>query len=486
MSLAGIVAGLTLVTMAMAWSEAPATALARHAYAAPVLLAALRFGVPGAVLTAVTAVLLAASFVLPDVELTGVEPVVADALVAYPMLVLGGGLSGGLVAEARRHRERYDLVVQTQRVLSEAGELATALDRVRALLGVRLHARVALAVREGSAVLVSGASGLATASLGARVLATGVSAFVADVGGGARPRRVLVTPLLARGETIGVLVVERVGELGAGERATIEALGAHIGLGLENARLAAAQRRFNEELAHRVAEATARVEAIDRAKTAFVTTASHELRTPLTALQGFGELLAVRTFPPAEVRRLGGVIRTEAERLARIVTDLLDLSRLERGLPPALRRVPLRVEEALESAVEVFRGDGRHRLVLACEDGLPCVEADPDALARILRNLVSNAIKYSPRDTTIRLAARGLAEGVEMTVSDEGPGIAADALPHVFEPYFRAPRTARTVPGTGIGLAVVKSLVEAHGGRVSLTSEAGAGTRAIIVLPVHR
>jgi signal transduction histidine kinase len=450
-----------------------------------VLLAALRFGLLGGVLAGLTSVFLAAPFVLPDVELAGVALDVADALLVYPMLVLGGWLAGGLVAEARRHRERYQIAVEAQAVLSGSEDLAESLERLRGALSERLRAEVALAVREGDSVLVAGATHLDPASLAAGVLATATAAFVADIGGGVRARRAFVTPLLARGQIIGVLALEREGELSASDRVTLEALGAHIGLGLENARLAAAQRRFNDALAQRVAEATARAEAIDRAKTAFVATASHELRTPLTSLQGFGELLALRTFPPAEVRRLGGVMSKEAERLARIVADLLDLSRLERGLSPPLRRAPVRLDAALETAVEVFRGGGRHRLVLTCDPALPVVEADPDALDRVLRNLLSNAIKYAPAGSLVAVGARVVAGGVELTVADEGPGITADALPHVFEPYFRAPGTAAAAPGTGIGLAVVKSLVEAHGGTISLASTPGCGTCATVVFPAR-
>jgi two-component system sensor histidine kinase KdpD len=483
LALGVIVLGLALATTMLAWSESPATAPARHTYFAPVLIAALRFGFLGGVLAGIAAVLLAAPFVLPDVELAGVSPAVIDALLAYPLLVLGGWLAGGLVTEARRHRERYQIAVETQRLLSEGADLADALARVRGPLAARLHAEVAIVVREGAALLTSGARGLSPGSLTAAVLGTGVAAFVADAGGASRPRRAFATPLVARGETIGVLAVERTGEMSGSDRATLQALGAHIGLGLENARLAAAQRRFNEELARRVAEATARAAAVDRAKSAFVATASHELRTPLTALQGFGELLATREFPPAEVRRLAGVIRAEAQRLARIVADLLDLARLERGLPPALRRVPLRVDAVVRAAVEVFGGDWRHRLRVDCDAGLPMIDADPDALDRILKNLVSNAIKYSPAGGDVIVSARAVESGVELAVLDAGPGIDADALSRVFEPYFRAPGTAAAVPGTGIGLAVVKSLVEAHGGTVRLASAPGAGTRASVVLP---
>jgi signal transduction histidine kinase len=317
-------------------------------------------------------------------------------------------------------------------------------------------------------------------------MTTGEPAFVPDAGGGRRPRRVFVTPLLAGGRPLGALALERAGELGGDERAALEALGAHIGLALENAQLAARQRRFADELAQKVAEATRRLEELDRAKSSFVAIASHELRTPLTALQGFSELLAMRRLPPDEVRRLAGIMRGEAKRLGRIVSDLLDLSRIERGLALELRRAPVAVEALLVATADVFRrGSATHPIVVECAPGLPRVDADPDALERILTNLISNALKYSPPGRTVRVGARPAPDGaaVDFEVEDEGAGIPAEALARIFEPYYRVPEAAGTARGTGIGLAVVKSLVEAHGGRIRIDSAPARGTRVAFSLP---
>jgi len=151
------------------------------------------------------------------------------------------------------------------------------------------------------------------------------------------------------------------------------------------------------------------LEELDRAKSAFVAIASHELRTPLTALQGFSEILALRRLPPEEVTRLAEVMRREARRLGRIVSDLLDLSRIERGLEPALCRVPLKLEPAIEATVDIFRqGSATHFITTECEPSLPVVDADPDALERVLTNLISNAIKYSPTGSAVHVGARAL------------------------------------------------------------------------------
>jgi signal transduction histidine kinase len=115
---------------------------------------------------------------------------------------------------------------------------------------------------------------------------------------------------------------------------------------------------------------------------------------------------------------------------------------------------------------------------------LPDVDADPDAVDRILKNLVTNALKYSPPTTAVRLVAdEAGGGGVRFTVEDAGPGIPPGALPHVFEPYYRAPGAAGTAAGSGLGLAVVKALVEAHGGSIAVASEVGRGTRISFTLP---
>jgi signal transduction histidine kinase len=460
------VAGLILLT-----EVSPATPL-RHAYFVPVVLAALRFGFPGGVLAAGGAVLLHAPLVLPGIERTGLTAPVGEGLVTLATLALFGALAGA----------RFVLLLATHRALAVVDDLVLLLGRMGAGLGRRLaRTEVALVVREGEDLIVAGGESVAPGSVAASVLEAGQPVFVSDAGNGPRPRRVFATPLLAGGETIGALVVERLGELSADERGALATLAAQIGLGLENARLAWRQRRFADELATKVAQATRRLGEADRAKSAFVAIASHELRTPLTALGGFSELLAARSFSPPEVRRLAEIMRRETERLTRIVSDLLDLSRLEQGLTPALRRGPVAVEAAIAAALEVL-GPGP-RFEVACAPDLPRLHADPDAVDRILKNLVSNAVKYSPPASVIWLSARAAADGVEVTVEDGGCGIPADALPRVFEPFFRAPAAVGAARGAGIGLAVVKSLVEAHGGRIRVESEAGVGTRVTFALP---
>jgi signal transduction histidine kinase len=461
--------------------------LARHAVLPPVIAAALAWGAAGGVGAAGAVLLLRAPAVFSEIGRAGLTPAAGEGLVTLALVAALGAVSGALVGRARRLRARYDTLVATQRTLGQEAPLEPVLARLRATLTARLGASdVGVVARAGAETALVGGGAVAPGSIVDRVLEGGSPIFVADAGGGARPRRCFVTPLRAGDAVVGALAVERVGELDADERAGLEGLGAYIGLALENARLATRQRRFTEELEAKVASATRRLEALDRAKSSFVAIASHELRTPLTALHGFSELLATRRLPHEEVARLGAIMCAESQRLGRMVNDLLDLSRIERGLSPTLRRGPVAIESVVGRVADVFRrASSTHPIVVGYEAGLPRVDADADAVERILTNLVSNALKYSPPGRLVRVRARGAARGgaVEVEVEDQGAGIAQEALARIFEPYYRAPDAEGTARGTGIGLAVVKSLVEAHGGSVRVESTSGVGTRVVFSLP---
>jgi signal transduction histidine kinase len=459
----------------------------RHICLVPVLAVALRFGPVGGGLAAVAVVMTRAPRLLSQLEGGGMTAAGADELIGGVALLGVAPLIGALAGAARRQRTRYETLLAVQRAVAEERSLSELLERLRALLAGPLRAAaLALVVRDADRLALVGGARLAPGSVVARVLDTGAAIFVPDTGAEARARRVLAVPLLAGGDVIGALALERTGELGAGERASLIRLGVYLGLALENARLAAAQRRFNAELAEKVTAATRHLEALDRAKSAFVATVSHELRTPLTALVGFSELLATRRVAVEEVARLASIMQSESERLARLVDDLLDLSRIEHGIALRVRPVVVELAPALSGAVEVFRRGGvDHRLVLACAADL-WVWADPDAVDRIVKNLVSNAIKYSPHGSAVTLSAERRGAHVEIAIADQGPGIEAEALGRIFEPYYRTAQAASTARGVGLGLAVVKALVEAHGGVIGVESAPRRGTRVAFSLPVGR
>src|SRR5213594_4297400 len=418
----------------------------RHLYLVPVVLAALRFGAAGGLLTALGAALAFGPFVLREIEGHGATRAAAEGVLTLALLALLGALVGSLAACARRQRERYETLRAVQCALAEPAPLERIAARLAGLLTRRLAVDAAgLVLDEGR--VVAGAPDLEPRSLAAHVLARREPVFVADAGTDARARRIVVVPLMSGREAIGALAVERLGDVSRGERDALVGLGAAIGLALDNARLAARQRRFAEELAQKVGEATARLAEMDRLKSDFVALASHELRTPLTALQGFSELLATPAFAPDEVRRLGEIMRGEIERLGRIVSDFLDLARLERGLAPAIRRAVVDPAPLIAAAVELFqRTRTTHRLELQVEGALPHVDADADALDRVLKNLIGNALKYSPPGSCVRVRARAADGMVAVDEEDEGPGIPADERARVFEPYYRVRARRRECP----------------------------------------
>jgi signal transduction histidine kinase len=481
---AAVVLGLALVAAA-GLADPHGASPVRHLYAAPVLAAGLTLGLAGGSLAALAVAMLEAPTLLPALEARGVDGDLVGAIAVVGTTLLLGPLVGAFVDAAATQRRRHGLLVTVQRAVAHDPSLAEALDRVHGCIAAaETGARIAIVLVDGDRLVASGDMGDDVAPLLQAVLAGGHPLFVPDAGGAPRPRRRLVVPLSPGARPLGALLLERAGEMSPRHREWLAAFGLHLGLALDNVRLAERQRRFGQDLAGQVATATRRLEEIDRAKSAFVAVASHELRTPLTALAGFSELLLVRHFSPGEVRRLARIVHRETQRLSRIVEDLLDLSRLERGLVPAVRAEAVAVAPALAASLEIFVGEGAtHAVALDCEDALPSVLADVDALDRIVKNLVGNAIKYSPRGSAVGVRARRGAGGVEIAVEDHGRGIPAEALPHVFEPYYRVPETARGAPGTGLGLAVVKALVDAQRGTIGIASEPGRGTRVTLVLP---
>jgi len=418
------------------------------------------------------------------VEAVGLSAGALDEVVSVAILLVLGPLLGSRVTEARRQSERYATILAVRETLADEQPLPEALEALRRRLGNRLGADVTLAVRDGDQWIAAGTHAFFGETPPELATAMAEAIFVPDTGREARPRRVLSAPLSVRGETVGVMTVERAGEFPAEERRALVALAFHIGAALENARLAARQRRFADELAEKVRAATDRLAALDRAKSVFVAMASHELRTPLTALVGYSELLATRAFGADEVRRQAEIMRRQTRRLAAIIDDFLDLSRLERGEAPPLRVTDVAVGSALTAAVELLGGPQRAtRVVIDCGPDVSAVRADPQALERILMNLLSNALKYSPAHSAVTVSARRAAAAVVISVEDSGRGIDPAALPRVFEPYFRAPDAVGRAPGSGLGLAMVKALVEAHDGRVHIESALGIGTRVTLQLP---
>jgi two-component system phosphate regulon sensor histidine kinase PhoR len=228
---------------------------------------------------------------------------------------------------------------------------------------------------------------------------------------------------------------------------------------------------------------------VERLRRDFVANASHELRTPLTSIRGFVEALEDGAMDdPLTARRFLEKIRRHADRMAALVSDLLELSRLEAGERPpqweTLRPADL-VDEAVASLSEL----ARHRQVTVSADvaEAPPVVADRDRLCRILENLLENAVKYTPAGGHASVSARAGEDGsVVFEVADDGPGIPAEHLPRIFERFYRVDKArSRDLGGTGLGLSIVKHLAEGMDASISVESDPGRGTRFTVKVPAR-
>ena len=218
----------------------------------------------------------------------------------------------------------------------------------------------------------------------------------------------------------------------------------------------------------------ARSQAARRRMTADI---AHDLRTPLTVITGYLEAMCEGTLEPTTERL--ETLRREADQLHRLIADLRTLSLADAG-ELDLTREPIALRAFLDQATESFlqraANEGINIEVQASED-LPTVELDPERMARVLKNLIANAFHHTSRADSIILSARRRATTVELTVKDSGAGIPAEALPHVFDRFYRAdPSRARDDGSSGLGLAIAKSIVDAHGGTIAVESDLGRGT----------
>ncbi len=222
----------------------------------------------------------------------------------------------------------------------------------------------------------------------------------------------------------------------------------------------------------------------------FLGMVSHELRTPLTTIKGSTSIVLndSSTFDPAETRQFFRIIDEQSDLLRDLINNLLDLSRIEAGalsVTPEPTDVVFLVAEARNA---FLRGGARNDIKVDLESGLPNIEVDRPRIAQVLNNLLSNASKYSPESSTIMVTATRQETHVEIAVMDEGRGVSAEQMPQLFTPYSRVDGTdgERRIAGAGLGLAICKGIVEAHGGRIWAESEGeGSGSRFVFTIPAN-
>lgn len=259
-----------------------------------------------------------------------------------------------------------------------------------------------------------------------------------------------------------------------------------------------ASRRNEEqlsELARKYEAEKVRAEGANKAKSEFLANMSHELRTPLNAINGFSEIMVGEMFGPLGDPRYRGYaqdILSSGQHLLALINDILDMSKIEAG-KMNLRFEPLALEDVVEDAVRLVRNRAEAAgLLMSIEmPPLPEVEADYRALKQVLLNILSNAIKFTPRDGRITVRAEGrsgaFGEHIRVSVQDTGIGIAQDDLDRLARPFEQVEsQHAKTTQGTGLGLALSKSLVEMHGGLLDMQSAPGEGTLVSFTVPLSQ
>jgi two-component system phosphate regulon sensor histidine kinase PhoR len=264
----------------------------------------------------------------------------------------------------------------------------------------------------------------------------------------------------------------------ATEQAEFESLAGEIGRGLEHARMYQEEEGLVE-----------RLRAVDRAKTSFIASSSHDLQTPLTSIAGYTEMLIDGDLGPVNEQQAAALSAVErsAKRLRGLIEDMLTMSKIEMGVfGSQLRPVDLAavVPAAADAIRPTARANGLHLDVSRCEPGLT-VNADAAQLDRVLVNLLSNAVKYTPEGGRVIVTA-GREDGTAvLRVADSGIGIPEKEQHSLFTPFFRASNAVeRAIPGSGLGLSIVATIIEHHHGDVRLRSADGEGTTVTISLPL--
>ena len=230
-------------------------------------------------------------------------------------------------------------------------------------------------------------------------------------------------------------------------------------------------------------------------KNNFLATAAHELRTPLTTIQGFSELLTKKSLPVETQNDLLGSIHRQSLRLSSLINDLLDLAKIDAEGIQQIKAGSHDLKEIINgllgnvttrSAGKLFYG--KTEIIADFDSTIPLMaNCDPEKIYRVINNLLSNSAKYNKNNNPIILRARKIEsekqQSIEISVIDRGIGMSKKELAAAFERFWRSDHTSGSVPGTGLGLSLVKEIIEMHGGSVHLDSTLGEGTTATITLP---
>ena len=225
---------------------------------------------------------------------------------------------------------------------------------------------------------------------------------------------------------------------------------------------------------------------LERMKSEFVSTAAHELRTPLTSILGFAELLQdTKAFSRRERGEFAALIHDKAEKLSELIDELLDISRIEAGEKIHLSRQAMSLGTLAGSSLDFFRRSSpRHEFKLLMPTTPVIVYADQRRLGQVFDNLLSNAVKYSPEGGTITVQLDPGTEHCTISIRDEGIGMSAEQVERIFDKFYRADASTTAVQGVGLGMTIVKDLIESHGSEIAVASAPGQGTTIRFTLPL--
>jgi signal transduction histidine kinase len=291
------------------------------------------------------------------------------------------------------------------------------------------------------------------------------------------PQSAVCIPLISGETKIGVLMLENLRDANSFVRADLPFLQTVtdlIALSVEGARL-----REDFQSAQALAEA-------NRLKAELISTLAHEMRTPLTSIKGYSTALLMEevTFKPETQREFLQFIDEECDVLQALIHDLLESSIIDAGLL-RLEPQPVKLPPLVKSVMDdMARRTDKHRFLVDFPEHFPILDADPDRIVQVLRNLVDNAVKYSPEGGLIVVRGEVRKEEVVVSVADQGVGLTPEHLNRLFEKFFRAKSSlGRHVVGSGLGLPISRTIVESHGGRIWAESQVGEGTTLYFTLP---
>ena len=226
----------------------------------------------------------------------------------------------------------------------------------------------------------------------------------------------------------------------------------------------------------------------EKLKSDMISLMSHELRTPLTSINGFAELLTVDENIPVQAREFVSIIANESQRMSRMINTFLSVTQLQRKDKQEVLKIPLRLDEVVRETITSLQPTAKKKRIRLIEQPahrIPPVAADKSLITQAVKNLLNNAIKYSPERTTVTVSTALEAESVRVCVEDRGFGIPAEAKERVWDKFYRVVREGqeKDEESTGLGLSFVREVVEQHGGRVDLDSEEGRGSKFSFTLP---